>query len=57
MMSMFGGASRGAIVKLRCPHCREIQARARGQKKYTCRKCKKVFTREEGEAAAKDADE
>lgn len=52
-MPIFGGASRGAVIKLRCPHCREVQARARGSKKYTCRKCKKPFTREEGEAAAK----
>ena len=52
-MPIFGGASGGAVIKLRCPHCREIQARARGEKKYTCRKCKKVFTRKAGEEAAK----
>lgn len=49
-MPIFGGASAGAVVKLRCPKCGEVQARARAPKgtTYECRKCGHPFTREEG---------
>ena len=45
------GAIRGALVRLRCPHCKEVQARGGGpqDKVYICRSCKKSFTRAQGE--------
>ena len=48
--NIFGAASRAAVVKLTCPKCGEVQARARGKEdeKYACRKCGHVFTRAEG---------
>ncbi len=53
-MAIFGGASRGAVLELRCPHCGLVQARAREKAGaiYTCRQCKRDFTREEGLAEA-----
>jgi len=56
---MFGGASRGAVLLLRCPHCGVPQARAREREGhvYRCRECKQSFTREEGLAKAKAAEE
>jgi phage FluMu protein Com len=55
---IFGGASRGAILELRCPHCGVVQARAREKADvpYSCRGCKQSFTREEGLAKAAEAD-
>jgi transposase-like protein len=50
-----GGASRGAVLALRCPHCGERQARARTSEEgatYRCRACHRTFTREEGLASA-----
>ncbi len=49
-MAIFSGASRGAVVKLRCPKCGEEQARARGPEAtvYACRACSNKFTRAEG---------
>jgi ribosomal protein L37AE/L43A len=49
-MVIFGGASAGALVKLRCPKCAHIQARARAEEGtiYSCQKCRATFTREEG---------
>jgi DNA-directed RNA polymerase subunit RPC12/RpoP len=54
---IFGGASRGAVLELRCPHCGVVQARAREKAgtTYRCRECKREFTREEGLAKAADA--
>lgn len=54
---MFGGASRGAVLLLRCPHCGVSQARAREREGHTyqCRECRKPFTREEGLAKAAEA--
>lgn len=48
-MAIFAGASAGAVVRLRCPQCGEVQARARGPKDtvYTCRNCRRSFTRDE----------
>lgn len=49
------GASFGAVLRLRCPHCFEIQAREKrppAAAPYTCRKCKKTFTLEQGLAEA-----
>ena len=39
------GASQGAVVKLACPKCGEVQARARQPEgaRYTCRRCGEVF--------------
>jgi transposase-like protein len=50
-----GGASRGAVLALRCPHCGERQARERKNQgaSYRCRRCHRCFTREEGVAAEK----
>jgi ribosomal protein L37AE/L43A len=49
-MVIFGGASAGALIKLRCPKCAHIQARARAVEGsvYSCLKCRATFTREEG---------
>jgi transposase-like protein len=53
-MALFVGGAQGALVRLRCPSCGEVQARARkpggGTVKYRCRRCYKLFTREAGEA-------
>jgi transposase-like protein len=49
------GASFGAVVRLRCPRCWEVQAREKrpaGAQPYTCHKCKRTFTLEEGLAEA-----
>lgn len=49
-MAIFSAASRGAVIKLRCPKCGEDQARARSAEGsfYVCRACSKRFTKEEG---------
>lgn len=56
-MPIFGGASRGAVLALRCPHCGTLQARAREKAgtSYACKNCKRSFTREEGLASAAEA--
>ncbi len=35
------GASHGAVIKLQCPKCGEVQARARRDRdaRYACRRC------------------
>jgi transposase-like protein len=45
----------GALIRLVCPHCGEIQARARKPegRRYACRKCRKRFRREQGEDGAR----
>lgn len=52
MPIIFGGGTAGAILKLQCPKCGEVQARAREPKGtlYECRKCGHSFTREAGSA-------
>lgn len=56
-MAVFTGGIMGTLLRLRCPNCRETQARARkpggGSAKYRCRKCHKCFRRVDGEAEAK----
>ncbi|MBK7583063.1 MAG: hypothetical protein IPI67_23055 [Myxococcales bacterium] len=54
MAVIFVGGAMGGMIRLACPHCGEIQARGRKPKGsvYACRKCRRRFTREEGEAAA-----
>ena len=56
-MALFTGGAQGALVRLRCPACREVQARARkpggGAVRYRCRACHTTFTREAGERLAK----
>lgn len=43
MPIVFGASARAALVRLVCPSCGEIQARAREKKGtvYACRKCGK----------------
>ncbi len=55
MVWIIGGAIKGAIIKLACPHCSEMQLRARAHHggRYRCRRCNKLFTKEEGEKQAK----
>ena len=52
-MAIFVGGAVGTLVALRCPHCKEVQARAKkpggGRAQYRCRNCHRVFSREEGE--------
>jgi transposase-like protein len=52
-MVIFGPSAAGALVKLRCPKCGTVQARARGPEgtTYACRECHASFTRETGAAA------
>jgi transposase-like protein len=56
-MAVFTGGAIGALVLLRCPHCKKKQARARkpggGSVKYRCHECHKTFTRAVGEHEAK----
>ena len=56
-MAIFTGGAQGTLVRVRCPRCREIQARAKkpggGRVKYRCPYCHTTFTREEGERLAK----
>jgi transposase-like protein len=56
-MAVFTGGAQGALVRLRCPRCGEIQARARkpggASVKYRCRACHTTFTRGAGEKLAK----
>ena len=49
-MVIFGPSAAGALVKLRCPKCGTVQARARGPEEtpYACRECHASFTRAEG---------
>jgi DNA-directed RNA polymerase subunit RPC12/RpoP len=57
LVPIFGGASRAAVLELRCPHCGVVQARAREKEgtSYRCRECHREFTREEGLAKAAGA--
>jgi transposase-like protein len=56
-MALFSGGALGTLVRLRCPSCGTVQARAKkpggGKVKYRCHSCHRSFTREDGEAAAK----
>ena len=49
--AIFSGGVLAAMVRLVCPHCREVQVRARKRRRavYVCRKCRKHFTREGAE--------
>lgn len=53
MPPIFASASVGAIVRMTCPHCGEVQARARASEEatYECRRCGKPFTAAEGRAS------
>ena len=48
-------SAKGALVRLVCPHCGKAQLRGRkpDEERYACRKCRKRFTREQGEQEAK----
>lgn len=46
-MAIFGGATGAVTVTVECPHCYEVQLRARAAAKagsLRCRKCKRAFT-------------
>jgi len=44
-MIVVSGASQGVVVRLQCPKCGEVQARARKPRgaRYACRRCGEVF--------------
>jgi transposase-like protein len=50
-MVIFASGTAGVLIRLVCPHCGEVQSRARKppKERYACRKCRKRFTREQGE--------
>lgn len=54
MPIIFGAAARAAVVRLECPSCGEIQARARAKQGtvYTCRKCGKPIPEPSSDARA-----
>ena len=54
-MTIFVGGALGGMIKLVCPHCHELQVRGRKPRRsvYACRKCRKRFTREQGEAGVR----
>jgi len=54
---IFAGASAGAVLRLQCPKCSEVQARARVPEpaSYACRKCGEQFTRRQGQANEAEA--
>lgn len=55
MSSVFGPSIAAAtLVRVACPHCKEVQARVRKMphERYRCRRCHKTFTRQEGEQEA-----
>jgi len=54
---IFSGASAGAVLRLQCPRCSEVQARARAPEdsSYACRKCGERFTRKQGQANEAEA--
>jgi len=37
------GGAHGTLVRLKCPHCDTVQARARGKKRYRCSACHRYF--------------
>ncbi|MCA9640985.1 MAG: hypothetical protein H6718_12655 [Polyangiaceae bacterium] len=49
-MAIFGGGSGAASEPLECPHCHEVQLRAREahRLKLVCRACKRTFSLIEG---------
>jgi hypothetical protein len=51
MVWIFGSAVGASLLRLTCPRCGEVQARARklSREPYDCRRCHERFTREEGE--------
>jgi len=56
-MAIFTGGALGTLVRLTCPKCGEVQARARkrGRQEYDCRVCHHRFTAAEGQAANANA--
>jgi transposase-like protein len=58
-MAVFTGGAQGTLVRLRCPRCGEVQARAKkpggGGAKYRCRVCHTTFTRDAGVGRTKPA--
>ncbi len=51
---LFGSVS-SSMIKLKCPHCGEVQMRGKrpARESYSCRACFRLFTGETGRAAAK----
>ena len=54
-MAIFVGDVVGGLAELRCPHCKQIQTRAKkpggAHAQYRCGNCHRVFSRREGEQA------
>jgi hypothetical protein len=42
------GAAIGATVRLKCPHCGKVQARAREKHHFRCTACHKAFDTDKG---------
>jgi hypothetical protein len=51
-MAIFTGGALGTLIRLTCPNCGEVQARARkrDRHKYDCRVCHRRFSAAEGQA-------
>jgi DNA-directed RNA polymerase subunit RPC12/RpoP len=54
-MALYAGGAIGTLIKLVCPHCGEVQARARKlpKKEYACRRCHRRFTADQAAPKAK----
>ena len=52
---VFVGGALGTLIKLVCPHCGQVQARARkpARSDYACRRCRRRFTLAQGTPVAK----
>ena len=59
MVWYYGAAFlQSGIIRLVCPHCKEVQARWRKPKqtRYRCLRCKRYFTRPETDKVRKRPD-
>jgi transposase-like protein len=55
-MMLFVQGQKDALLKLVCPHCKAVQQRARKPHRcngYACTRCKRHFTRAEGQRGYK----
>lgn len=55
MAAIFVGGAMGGLVRVVCPHCGEVQARARKPPGgvYACRRCRKRFKADKSEKKTK----